>query len=150
MAGSVQQNGIFTVRPQNLEEDRPVRVLLVEDEPLIREIMSESLLEAGYEVVEAESGVQAVVVLRDPSRRVDILVTDFHMPGGIDGGEVASQARQALPDIPVIIASGRPDALQPAWRERLAYVFLKKPYLPSELIRLVRQLVAPPTPEAGS
>ena len=120
-------------------------ILLVEDEPLIREIMSESLQEAGYEVVEAESGVQAVAALREPSRHFHILVTDFHMPGGIDGGEVASQVRQAFPGIPVVIASGRPDALRPAWRDELGYAFLKKPYLPSELIRLIGRLVIRPS-----
>ncbi len=119
-------------------------VLLVEDEPLIREIMSECLQDAGYEVVEAESGLQAVAALGDPARRFTLLVTDFHMPGGIDGGQVADLVRQACPNIPVVIVSGRPDALQSSWRSEFGYAVLKKPYLPSDLVGLVRSLLVRP------
>ena len=117
-------------------------ILLVEDERLIREIMSESLQDAGHEVVEAETGVQAMAMLNRSQARPDILVTDFHMPGGLDGGQVAGRVREVCPGIPVVIASGRPDAMQPAWRSDLGYTFLRKPYLPSELIRLVDALAA--------
>ena len=121
-------------------KERRLFILLVEDERLIREIMSESLQDAGYEVVEAETGVQAVAMLNRSGNRPDMLITDFHMPGGLDGGQVAGHVRDVCPGIPVVIASGRPDAMQPAWRSDLGYTFLRKPYLPSELIQLVDAL----------
>ena len=120
-------------------------VLLVEDEPLIREIMSESLQDAGYEVLEAASGDIAVALMREPPRTFSLLVTDFHMPGDADGSQVAARVRQLIPKIPVIIASGRPEALKASWQTELGYRLLKKPYLPSDLIRLARSLVQPPS-----
>ncbi|TLU71948.1 response regulator [Lichenicoccus roseus] len=119
-------------------------VLLVEDETLIREVMAESLQDAGYEVVEVDSGSVAVEMLRQPPRRFTALVTDFHMPGGVDGSQVAASVREKFPEIPVIIASGRPEALQPRWRDDYDYRLLRKPYLPSELITLLHTLIGPP------
>lgn len=120
-----------------------VGVLLVEDEPLIREIMAEVLRDAGYEVLEMESGDVAVEMLRDPPANFSILVTDFHMPGDADGSQVASRLRERHPGIPVIIVSGRPDILRAAWRTDLGYHFMRKPFLPSDLAKLVGSLVRP-------
>lgn len=118
-------------------------VLLVEDEPLIREIMTEYLQDAGYEVVDVENGKDAIDKLRAPPKPFSVLVTDFHMPGDLDGSDVARYVREAFPGIPVIIASGRPEALKTEWRKNLGYILLKKPYLPSELVKIVASLVAP-------
>ena len=118
-------------------------VLLVEDEPLIREIMSESLQDAGYEVLEVENGDVAVALMHRPPRKFSLLVTEFHMPGDVDGSQVAARVRQLIPAIPVIIASGRPEALRASWQTELGYRLLKKPYLPSDLVRLARSLVQP-------
>ncbi len=119
-------------------------VLLVEDEPLIREIMSESLQDAGYEVLEVENGDIAMALMQQPPRQFSLLVTDFHMPGTADGSQVAARVRQLIPEIPVIIASGRPEALKASGQNELGYRLLKKPYLPSDLVRLARSLVHPP------
>ncbi len=121
-------------------------VLLVEDEPLIREIMSESLREAGYDVMEAADGPQAVALLAGSAKRITILVTDFHMPGGLDGAQIASRFRSLSPGAPVVIATGRPDVIQRAWHDDLGYGLLRKPYLASELIDMVRGLVGGPPP----
>ena len=115
-------------------------VLLVEDEPLIRELMSESLRDAGYEVIDVENGAGAQKVLRDSSRALSILVTDFHMPGDLDGSQVAAQVLAVYPGLPVVIVSGRPEVFQSSWQHTLGYTLMKKPYRPSELIRVVRSL----------
>ncbi len=119
-------------------------VLLVEDDVLIREIMSETLQDAGYEVIEAEHGVAALLVLDMPPRTLTVVLTDFHMPGDVDGSHVAEKARTVFPGIPVIIASGRPDVLQPKWQTELGYRFLKKPYYPSELVKIIQALIGRP------
>ena len=118
-----------------------VCVLLVEDDFLIREVMAESLQDAGFEVLEADDGAAAVAFLRLSPERFSILVTDFHMPGDIDGAHVASVARRGSANLPVIIATGRPDILQARWQSELGYQLLKKPYLPSQLLQLVRAAV---------
>ncbi len=119
-------------------------VLLVEDEALIREVMAESLQDAGYEVLQVESGNVAIELLWQPPKRFTALVTDFHMPGGVDGYEVASRVRDVFPSIPVIIVSGQPEVLRTQWRQRYGYRLLKKPYRPSELVKLVHSLTGGP------
>ena len=121
-----------------------VCVLLVDDEPLILETMAECLRDAGFEVVEAQDGVQAVAFLEQSPERFSILVTDFHMPGGLDGAEVASRVRKGHPCLPVVIATGRPDVMRRIWHDELGYTLLRKPYMPGDLIALVRQLVHHP------
>ena len=117
-----------------------MRVLLVEDEPLIRELMTESLRDAGYEVIDVENGAEAREVVRNQPEPLSILVTDFHMPGDMDGSEVAAQVRAVFPGLPVVIVSGRPEVFQSTWQHTLGYTLMKKPYRPSELVRLVRSL----------
>ncbi len=111
---------------------------------MIREVMAETLQEAGFDVFEAASGDMALALLRDPPKKFSILVTDFHMPGLADGAQVAACMRGLFPDIPVVIATGRPEVLQASWREEFGYNLLKKPYLPSHLVQLVQTLLANP------
>ena len=115
-------------------------VLLVEDEPVIREIMSESLADAGFDVVEAASGDEAVALIRAHAHPYSILVTDFHMPGGTNGADVAACGRVEYPGLPVVIASGRPDVFKKSWRTELGYGLLRKPYVPRELVAIIRQM----------
>lgn len=117
-------------------------VLLVEDEPLIREIMAETLLDEGYDVVVAADGEEAASLLRSTPRAFSILVTDFHMPGSIDGAQLAHQSRECFPTIAVVIASGRPDIFQLAWKTELGYELLKKPYMPLDLVRLLSRMAS--------
>lgn len=119
-------------------------VLLVEDESFIREIMVESLQDAGFDVMEATTGDQAMELIRDPPRPFTLVVTDFHMPGSSDGAHVAALSRQRWPSVPVVIASGRPDIFRKDWKNDPGYSLLRKPYTPSELISLIRRLLANP------
>jgi CheY-like chemotaxis protein len=117
-----------------------LRVLLVEDEPMVREMLVEALREEGLEVIEAATGDEAVGLLVKPSD-VDVLVTDVRMPGKIDGIGVAVPAREIHPDIGIIVVSGYALDL---W-ERLEKldpppVFLRKPYRTKEVLDVVRQL----------
>ena len=123
-------------------------ILLVEDEPLIREVMTESLQDAGFEVMQAESGDHAVELIGDPPCHFSALVTDFHMPGRIDGAGVASHMRKHWPLIPVVIVSGRPEVFRQRWEDEEGYGLLRKPYLPQQLVELVRRLVRPVSTEA--
>jgi CheY-like chemotaxis protein len=80
------------------------RVLLVEDEEMVREVVIWTLEDMGFDVVGASSGDQALDILRDGA--IDILLTDIRMPGGIDGWTLAEKAREVLPDLPIIYMSG--------------------------------------------
>ncbi len=116
------------------------RVLIVEDEFLIRLTLSEALLDAGYEVVEAADADEALSAAEsDPSIR--LLLTDVQLPGPIDGHSLAARLREQWPDLPVIFMTGRPDAaaLASGARDR----FIAKPYLPSEICAAVEDILRP-------
>ena len=115
-------------------------VLLVEDEPLIREIMAESLEDAGFEVIRAATGDEAILMIHESKLTITALVTDFHMPGGADGSDVASCIRQKWPRMPVVIASGRPDVMKLSWQQEHGYRLLRKPYGPGQLIGMLKEL----------
>ena len=85
------------------------RVLLVEDELLVREMAAEDLAEAGFEVTPASNGDEALAILRERAD-FDLLFTDIRMPGAIDGWELARQAREMISGLRVIYATGLGDA----------------------------------------
>jgi len=117
-----------------------VKVLLVEDEGLIRLVASQILEDEGFEVVEAWSGDEAARLLDGPDS-FDILFTDVQMPGTLDGVEVAIHARQRHPGIPVLVVSGYAARLMSRLRGLdPAAVFIGKPYSLKEVVTAVRCL----------
>jgi DNA-binding response OmpR family regulator len=114
------------------------RVLIVEDEFLIRLTLAEALSDEGFEVMEAATGDEALVTLL--AERPDLLLTDIQLPGRMDGLALARRARENAPEMPVIFMTGRPDSMgttSPAGRN----VFIAKPYLPSEVCATARRLL---------
>ena len=119
-------------------------ILLVEDEFLIRLLMAEVLQHAGFGVVAAASGDEAIELIRQRHHPFRALVTDYHMPGSADGSRVATFIRQHWPTIPVVIATGRPEVFLPQWNQGFGYSLLRKPYTPSDLVRLIQTLLDAP------
>ena len=122
---------VFTAR-------EPIRILLVEDEFLIAEWVAEALSEQGF-------AVHAVGNARDALRHlaaapVDVLFTDINLPAGMDGAALARQARELLPELPIVYASARMAALEPQERVPGA-LFVPKPYEPAAVGRLIASLV---------
>ncbi|HEX8445388.1 MAG TPA: response regulator [Sphingomonas sp.] len=116
------------------------RVLIVEDESLVRSIAHEEFADAGFDVVTAEDG-RAAVDLLNGGDMFDLLFTDIRMPGTIDGWSVATAARRAHPDIAVIYATGffeEPSAMVADAR------FFKKPYRLATILEAARQLGVDP------
>ncbi len=114
------------------------RVLIVEDEFLIRMTLSETLVDDGFDVTEAESGDEALVLVGGPLG-FDLLLTDVQLPGSLNGIALAAAARQQAPDLPVIFMTGRPDALADLQRPDFT-VCISKPYLPSDVCAAARRL----------
>jgi CheY-like chemotaxis protein len=85
-------------------------ILLVEDEPLIRSIMADEFLDAGFRVIEAQDGDEAIAILADPPTRLTLLVTDINMPGEADGMAVAARLRRDCVSVPVIFTTGHPES----------------------------------------
>jgi DNA-binding response OmpR family regulator len=86
-----------------LEAADPIRVLVVENNEPLREPIAEGLRQAGFEVVEAADGQEAMSHLRE---RFDVLFTDIDLPGGMDGWTIAERWREADAGVGVIYTSG--------------------------------------------
>lgn len=122
-------------------------ILLVEDEPVLRELVAKVLQDYDYRVLEAENGVQALKVWDEHQGKIDLLLTDMVMPGGVSGAELAQQLRQRKPDLRVIYSSGYSSEIVGKNFSEHDPVFLAKPYRPPQLAHRVRKcLDAPPQP----
>jgi PAS domain S-box-containing protein len=80
-------------------------VVLIEDEPTIRLLVTEVLQDAGYRVIAAEDGQTGLAILQEEGR-VDLLVTDVGLPGGLNGRQVADAARVGRPGLKVLFITG--------------------------------------------
>ena len=118
------------------------RILVVEDEDLIRTILAEVLDDEGFHVVEAATGDEAAGLIDGPDG-FQAVVTDIHMPGGRDGIAVGRHARSRHPLIPVIYCTGRPDAMNDAGPLGPRDVLVRKPYVPSQIVVVLRRLLLP-------
>ena len=114
------------------------RVLLIDDDEDLRGVVSSALKVLGYEVTEASDGPRGLEALR--SGKPDVLVVDFAMPG-MNGAEVARQARELWPGLPVVLASGYSDtdAIERAIGKNAQ--LLRKPFAIDELLRAVGEAV---------
>jgi CheY-like chemotaxis protein len=119
----------------------PLRVLFVDDEGDVREIARVQLRAAGFEVVTAASGVEALALF--DARRFDVVVTDLFMPER-DGIELIQDLRAREPGLPIVAISGASPhhltALEVA-KELGADATLHKPYGADELVRAIRRVV---------
>jgi signal transduction histidine kinase/ActR/RegA family two-component response regulator len=114
-------------------------ILLVEDEPVVRELVRDILQTYDYSIVEASSGVEALRIWDQQDGKVDLLLTDIIMPEGLNGRELARQLKTRKPNLKVIFSSGySAETLGKDFREDDT-AFLPKPYLPAQLAQLVRQ-----------
>lgn len=82
-----------------------MKVLIVEDEALVRFVGAEAAIDAGYEVLEAESADEALKIL-EQADEVGILFSDIRMPGSMDGLELAKVVHDRWPKIGILLTSG--------------------------------------------
>ena len=111
------------------------RVLVVEDEFLIRSMLSEELREAGYHVIEACDAAEALLVFE--TVKPDLIISDVRMPGPLDGLDLLARVRETSPALPVIIISGHESPSQALIEG--ATRFLAKPYRLEVVVLAVRE-----------
>jgi two-component system cell cycle sensor histidine kinase/response regulator CckA len=116
-------------------------ILLVEDEPILREWVSEILKGLGYRIVEAGNGVEALKVWDEQLGRIDLLLTDMVMPEGLTGRDLARQLKSRQPGLKVIYTSGYSEEILSNEAELRDAPFLAKPYHAPQLTKLVRELL---------
>ena len=121
-------------------EKSPKRVLVAEDEFLVRLLVKGELEASGFAVLEAGHGLDAIAMIDEPDN-LDLLVTNLNMPGA-DGIEVAAAARARYPTIPIIFISATPQRLTAA-RTPVPHHVMAKPFDTDNLVRLVKTLLQP-------
>lgn len=115
-------------------------VLLAEDETQVRRILKRVLDLAGFRVLEARSGAEALELWAREKARISLLLTDMIMPGGVSGRQLATRLSLEKPELKVIYSSG----YVPAGVEALTLpgaVFVPKPFSPDQLVRAVQALL---------
>jgi len=114
-------------------------ILVVEDDGMVRRMIESLLNMGGFSVMSAASGAEAVQVWAVNKSKINLLLTDMVMPGGMNGKELADILRKERPDLRVLVSSGySSDLISGAEGLPPKTWFLPKPYTPAELIQKVR------------
>jgi CheY-like chemotaxis protein len=118
-------------------------VLVVDDEDIVRSTASAALRRAGYEVLQAANGQEALDVFRSARPRVSIVLLDMTMPV-MSGDETLRKLREIDPDLPVVVSSGyRETELQQRFRGQAVSGYAQKPYTAAKLVELIHAAVKP-------
>jgi PAS domain S-box-containing protein len=116
-------------------------VLVIDDEPTIRMLIGEVLAESGYAVVEAPDGPAGLKVL-ESNARIDLLITDVGLPGGMNGRQVADAARVGRPDLKVLFITGYAEnAVVGNGRLEKGMFVLTKPFQMEALAARIRDII---------
>jgi two-component system cell cycle sensor histidine kinase/response regulator CckA len=119
-------------------------VLVVDDEAPVRRLVARILQEGGYEVIEAEGGLEALKIIEDNLQRIDLVLSDIKMPV-VDGIRLGHALAALRPELPMAYMSGYgPEATAMLRPDLLEHCFITKPFTTDALISLVRRCLKPP------
>jgi two-component system cell cycle sensor histidine kinase/response regulator CckA len=129
---------------ESLSSGGAAKVLVVDDDEAARELAAETLRRAGFVPICVAASDDALAWLREEAADVRAVVLHWSPPAAGDG-DVLETLRGARPDVPVVLVSGHSsEVAASALGQRAGDVFLRKPYLPSELARRVREALGNP------
>jgi PAS domain S-box-containing protein len=134
-----RKGGKKSAAPKEIIRGGKETILLVEDETALRMLVRNVLESYGYKIMEAECGPAALDVWREHHSKVNLLLTDLVMPGGMTGRDLAEQLRKQKPGLRVVYTSGySAEIVGKDFRLREGLNFLQKPYPPRKLAKCVR------------
>ena len=119
-----------------MHADTPLEVLVVEDEPLVRIVAADAIVDSGIMAWEAADAAEALHVLGEHPR-IGLIVTDVNMPGEMDGLALAERVAEGRPDLSVIVTSAKADLSAddiPGGGE-----LLRKPYRTERLVQAIHR-----------
>jgi CheY-like chemotaxis protein len=132
--------------PEEPDEGPLARILVVEDEEVVRNLVRVALERRGHEVTVANDGLEALRLFEDPTQEFDLLVTDVVMPQ-LNGAELAERVAQLRPELRVVFMSGYTRGTIPERRLLEAgRTFLQKPFTVAELLQTVARMLTGPLP----
>lgn len=118
------------------------RILVIEDEPEVRQLVRAALERAGYEVMEASGAQEAETLIARVAARLDLVIADVLIPGG-SGPELLRRLMEVRPSIRAIFMSGYPDdSMVAAATAGLGAAFIQKPFTIDGLIGAVRDVLS--------
>lgn len=120
--------------PAPKAQKSPACVLVVEDEILIRVLIADELRAAGFSVVEAATGAEALSYFQ-AGVQVDLVLSDVQLPGALNGVDLIERLRAEAPDLPTVLTSGHSPGVH------AADAFLPKPYDVGQVVALVAALL---------
>ncbi len=120
-----------------------ITILVVDDEPMVRDVARRALTRGGYRVLDAENGRVALEVMAREGKRVGLVLLDLTMPE-LGGEETLARLTAGWPGVPVILSSGYSAETESGQTVRDgAAGFIQKPYLPADLLRALRRVLTP-------
>ncbi len=119
-----------------MANDRGATVLLVDDNDMVRDLITRVLDSEGYELIVARGGEEALALARGNQRPIDLVISDVDMPD-MDGNELAARLRRERPAMPVIFMSGYTDVADPSIASPVQ--FMRKPFSTGQLREMVRR-----------
>ena len=119
-----------------IAEQRGGTILVVEDEADVREVVAAELTNFGYQVLTAGDGREALEII-DSNSAIDLLFSDVVMPRGMNGDDLAREARRRRPELRVLLTSGYPPAELHERPSLGEFRVLRKPYRVEELLRVI-------------
>jgi PAS domain S-box-containing protein len=143
-----------TDMPETTEQEAPrgsgELIMVVDDEPAIRHAAQRTLVQAGYEVVLAEDGIDALAYFTRNARPVNLLVTDWYMPG-MDGAMLCKTLHRLRPDLPIVVSTGAAIGESASQIERILSelsirLLLHKPHTADVLLKAIFETLHPTAP----
>ena len=143
-AGAAEPAAVADATPGLERSEAGETVLVVDDEETVRMLVSEALQDLGYRTLEAPHGPAGMVLLRS-SARIDLLVTDVGMPGGMNGRQVADAGRVLRPGLKVLYMTGYAESVLMGSGEMESGMYLlAKPFTMEALAARIREIIEAP------
>lgn len=129
--------------PESIKADSTVKILVVEDNSAVRQLVQRQLAGLGYQIRAAADAKQAIDIIERGSEDIDLVFSDVIMPGEMNGLKLAAEVARRWPRIRVLLTSGFPETALNKSSPEIHPTILSKPYRTEDLARSIRRVLEP-------